>query len=97
MSRTLSRALLILPVLALAACDMPPASEPPATPDPTVQCKADDYKALIGQPKSVLTTMLLPAGTRVIGPGDAVTMDYRADRVNIELGASGRIEKISCY
>lgn len=97
MTLATTRALLILPLLVLAACDVPPPATPPATPDPSVQCKADDYKALIGQPKSVLTTMLLPAGTRVIGPGDAVTMDYRADRVNIELGASGRIEKISCY
>ena len=51
----------------------------------------------MGQPASVLQTMMLRAGTRVINPGDAVTMDFRADRMNIEIGTNGRIEKIACY
>jgi len=41
--------------------------------------------------------MTFPAGTRVINPGDAVTMDFRADRLNIEVGVNGRIDKIGCY
>ena len=89
------RTLALVPLLALAAC-VQPAAAPPAQPD-TDLCKASALQGLVGQPKSVLTTMLLPAGTRVIGPGDAVTMDFRPDRMNVEIGADGRIAKIGCY
>jgi len=41
--------------------------------------------------------MTLPAGTRVIGPLDPVTMDYRANRLNFEIGQDGKIAKIACY
>lgn len=89
------RAFVLLPLLALAAC-VQPADAPPAEPDPDA-CKASGMQGLVGQPKSVLATMLLPAGSRVIGPGDAVTMDFRPDRLNVEIGADGRIAKVACY
>ena len=40
-----------------------------------------------------------PSGARtvrVIRPGDAVTMDYRQDRLNIELDADGKIVRFNC-
>ena len=33
---------------------------------------------------------------RSIRPGDAVTMDYREDRLNIHLDAQGRIVRLAC-
>ncbi len=33
---------------------------------------------------------------RWIRPGDAVTMDYRTDRLNIHLDAQDRVEHFSC-
>lgn len=36
------------------------------------------------------------ATIRVFGPGDAVTMDYRADRLNVELGEGRNIVRIFC-
>lgn len=33
---------------------------------------------------------------RTIRPGDAVTMDYRPDRLNNELGEDGRIKRLRC-
>jgi hypothetical protein len=33
---------------------------------------------------------------RVIRPGDAVTMDFRADRLNVEIGDTGRIRLLRC-
>lgn len=33
---------------------------------------------------------------RTINPGDAVTMDYRPDRLNIEIGNDGRIKQLRC-
>lgn len=89
--------LLALPLLAMAACaPVPPPEAPPAEPDPDA-CKASTYQGLVGQSQTVLASMMLPAGTRVIGPGDAVTMDFRHDRLNLEIGESGRIERIACY
>lgn len=87
------RALALLPLLALAAC-VEPAPVPEPEPD---LCNAAAMQGLVGQPASVLQTMMLRAGTRVINPGDPVTMDFRPDRMNVEIGANGRIEKIACY
>ena len=80
----------------LAACEPVPAPAP--APDlPPDDCRASAFQGLIGQPVSVLTQMTFPLGTRQIGPDDAVTSDFRPDRLNIEYGRSGRIEKVSCY
>lgn len=90
--------LLLAPVLAmtLAACE--PLPDDSVTPEPsTDECKASSYQGLVGQPREVLNQMNFPIGTRQIGPNDAVTADFRPDRLNIEYGDSGRIEKVSCY
>lgn len=84
-----------LPLLALAAC-VEPVDTPSVEPD-TDACKASAMQGLVGQPKSVLATMMLPAGSRVINPNDAITMDFRTDRLNVEVGTDGRIAKIACY
>jgi len=62
----------------------------------TTACKPDSYTDLIGQDGSVLTDMELPPKTRIIRPGMMVTMDYFEGRFNFYLGASGKIERISC-
>ena len=91
----MKRLLLALPFLALAGCVEPVPPVTPEEPDADL-CKASALQGLVGQPRTVLGTMLLPAGTRVIGPGDAVTMDYRTDRLNIETDAAGRVTKVRC-
>lgn len=81
---------------ALAACvPATPEAPPPQTPPDT--CKSAQFQRLIGQSRGVLTAMTLPAGTRIIGPRDAVTMDLRPDRLNFETDADDRIAKIGCY
>ncbi|HRO14639.1 MAG TPA: I78 family peptidase inhibitor [Paracoccus sp. (in: a-proteobacteria)] len=90
----MKRILIALPLLALAACVEPAAPLP--EPD-TDACKASSYQGLVGQPGAVLKSMMLPAGSRVIEPGQPVTMDYRVDRLNIEIGTDGRIAKVACY
>ena len=79
----------------LAACEpVPPAVVPD---EPSDQCGASGYQGLVGQPRDLLASMTFPIGTRLIGPDDAVTADFRPERLNIEYGRSGRIEKVSCY
>lgn len=91
----MKRLIIALP-LVLAACVQP---MPPAQPDITVpdDCKASTYQGLVGQSRSILTTMMLPAGARVIGYGDPVTADFSPERLNVEIDQGGRISKISCY
>lgn len=91
----MTRLMLTVPLLVLAGCVAPP---PPAATEPDLDaCKASSYQGLVGQPRSVLRTMLLPAGSRVIGPGDAITMDFNVERLNVEIGTDDRISKIACY
>lgn len=91
----MTRLMLTVPLLVLAGCVAP---MPPADPQPDLDaCKASAYQGLVGQPRTVLRTMMLPAGSRVIGPGDAVTMDYNVERLNVEIGVDERISKVACY
>lgn len=87
---------LILSATLLAACEPLPA--PPAEPLPAVDtCGAEGYQGLVGQPRAALAAMTFPIGTRLIGPDDMVTADFRPERLNIEYGRGGRIDKVSCY
>ncbi|KGJ06833.1 Peptidase inhibitor I78 family protein [Paracoccus halophilus] len=87
---------LILLLSALAACAQPEAQEP-AAPSESDACGASRFQGLVGQPGAVLGDMTLPEGTRVVGPADPVTMDYRPSRLNMETGKDGRITRIACY
>ena len=71
------------------------------TPSPNVACKADAAQLLVGTPfttrRGERAQRLATARTlRVIRPGQAVTMDYREDRLNVELDAGNRITAIRC-
>ncbi len=64
-------------------------------------CHADPVQWAIGQEATSETMGRVwresHAGLiRPISPGQAVTMDYRADRVNVELDAGNRIVRIHC-
>jgi hypothetical protein len=84
----------------LAACTLEPPPGPPSGPLPPEPapdaCGAADLQGLVGQPAAVLAAMTFPAPTRVIRPGMAVTMDYRADRLNIEVNAAELIARVTC-
>lgn len=71
----------------------------PATPAPAA-CDAAAVQALIGKSAaSVQAEAKRRAGAalvRTYETGSPVTMDYRADRLNIETGANGAIVKLSC-
>lgn len=81
------RAVVLLWLVLLTACV--------AEPRPT-SCGAEGLQGLVGRDKSVLSAMTLPAGTRVIEPWTAVTEDYSAERLNIDVDARGRITGLWC-
>lgn len=76
---------------------VPQSGSPPAEPLPVEDaCGAAGLQGLVGQSEEALATLSLAAPARVIRPGMAVTMDYRAERLNIELDSQGRIIRIFC-
>ncbi len=59
-------------------------------------CGADELQDLVGQPATRLETMRFGTEVRVIHPGMAVTMDYSAGRLNIDVDAAGSIVRVYC-
>lgn len=64
-------------------------------------CKAEAASGLVGQAATAelgAEALRLTGGRTIrwIQPGQAVTMDYRADRLNINLDAQNRVEGFNC-
>lgn len=87
---------MILAAALLAAC-VPTVEdvEMPTVP-PENACGAAELAGLVGQNRKVLEAMKFSGPVRVIEPGMAVTMDYIAHRLNIELDRRGTITRLSC-
>ena len=84
-------------MLLLAACMPVLPSDPMPYPEPDSNaCGAAELQGLVGQRASVLDTMRFSQPTRIIRPGEAVTMDYSPNRLNIEINESDRIARVSC-
>lgn len=89
--------------LALMACQpvpVTPTSPPtPNAPADSLICQAGNYQNLVGQHKDIFARMIFPRSLtfRIIGPGDAVTLDYREDRVNFLYNERGIITEVKCY
>ena len=76
-------------------------SEAPAQ-DAAAQCGADTLDDFINAlPTSdILGKIKERIGDRtirVVGPHDAITRDFRVDRLNVETGEDGRIKQFRCY
>lgn len=87
-------------VVGLAACATPPApSVPPAA--GTFQCVAEPGAWAVGKPIGDELVAKVQSDThsravRVIRPGQAVTMDFRGDRVNLMLDGQDKVERVTC-
>ncbi|SOD99815.1 I78 family peptidase inhibitor [Caenispirillum bisanense] len=98
--------------LALAACaEAPrqetatpePAAAAEGTPDDLSSCGASALAGSVGDflvagtagPGEVNVDDL-PQPNRIIGPGMAMTMDYRRDRLTVEVDGRGRILSLRC-
>lgn len=90
---------LLSPLLLLAACASQPATPPVA--EAPAACNADAAQRYVGQPASEANVEAVRAATgstlvRSLKPGQAATMDYRSERVNVLQDAAGNIERITC-
>lgn len=89
------------PAAAPAAQPAEPATAPPAAEEPAMTCQADKGQWAIGQIADDALVAKVKADTtsdrvRVIRPGMAVTMDYREDRVNLDVDADNRVTGVRC-
>ncbi len=92
------RILLVAPALIamLVACQ-PVANPVPDEPAPGDDaCGASAYQDLVGQDARLLAAMTFPAPMRVIRPGEAVTMDFAPNRLNVEVDEQERISRVYC-
>lgn len=91
--------ILAIAALTLAACSSGIIADPGTSYGPRGRgdgCDAARYQTLVGQPRTTLQGMSLPAPVRLIGPDTAVTMDYDPGRLNIRYDEQGIIVEVSC-
>lgn len=77
--------------LALAACQEVAVAE-----KPTESCGAEEMSHLMGLQRAQLESIAFSQPHRILGPDDAVTMDFRGERVNFGLDDSGTVVRIYC-
>ena len=98
---------LSLPPLALVLLSgcIVPIPLPPGTPgameivlDEGDSCGARGLQQFVGQDRSVAegTTIQGPSDVRFIGPGDLVTEEFVATRVNVRSDAAGQVVAVDC-
>ena len=93
---TRSLAAIALFTLAAACAPTEPAPEPVAPVDEQDACNAKALVHLIGKPLSDPGVPPASRSVRHIRPGDAVTEDFRIERLNIYVTGTDIIEKINC-
>lgn len=59
-------------------------------------CSREEYQLYVGQDADVLQTLVIEREFRVIAPGDIVTQEYNASRLNFRLGRGNRIADVDC-
>jgi hypothetical protein len=98
----MKNSLVIAVILLLAACDVavgPNAPTPIGTglPDAAEDtCNSNQYASLIGEDATALERILLLGQVRVIRPNQAITMDFRPERINFNVSSNNRITSIFC-
>ena len=88
---------LLAAALMLTACTPPPESTPP----PSRECNAAAAQGLIGRQGGPALTQEAQrlsgaAAVRFLRPGQMVTMEFRADRLNIRVDTQGKVLAITC-
>lgn len=81
--------------------DVPVAVKPVPAPAPQPECSAAGARFAVGQTLSpqlevAARTRANAAVSRVLKPGQAVTMEFNAARLNLEVDARGRVTAVRC-
>ena len=97
------RNFMLLPLLgvSLAACAAKPMRTGGPLPPQLQACNADVVQDTVGKPATPerIEDIRVRSGSkvaRVVRPGQAVTMDFRGDRVDIHVDAQDLIVSVSC-
>tara|TARA_R100000789_G_scaffold7097_3_gene11432 strand:- start:4123 stop:4446 length:324 start_codon:yes stop_codon:yes gene_type:complete len=94
MKRHINRLQYFFYILALSAC------EPAGTPAPggggADECGASRYQGYVGRDGAVIVASDLPVSVRILHPGDIITMEFKANRLNFLVDDSGRIDRVYC-
>ncbi len=88
----------VIGLVALSACtleDVSPVVVDPPQSDITA-CGAPDLQYLVGQDVAAIAAMTFAQPMRLIRPGMAVTMDFSAERLNIQLDDAEKIVAVTC-
>ena len=94
--------LLLAPLLlALGACAAAPAAEAPAASAPARSCDAAKAQFAVAHDAGLAiqdqARERSGAGVvRTVRPGQVITMEFRADRLTLELDASGKVTRVRC-
>lgn len=97
MSRSTLAAFLVLPAaLMLGACQGGGSDSPVASQPDRDACGARAYSDRIGKDHERYDFKALDRPVRIVGPDMAMTMDYRAERLNVDIDDKGRITRIWC-
>lgn len=59
-------------------------------------CGASGFQTLVGTSVGTLDPSTLPEPRRIIFPGQSVTMDLQAERLNVEIGGDDLVARVYC-
>ena len=88
------RSFVVIAPMIVAGC-LQTAPELPRVPESDA-CQGAQYAYLLDQDQTALERVLIMRQIRIIRPGDAVTMDFRPERLNFEIDTAGKIARIYC-
>lgn len=83
-------------ILALACMGMVGCQSEMSDPPMVQNCPAPGLSHLMGEDVSAYEQLRYQGPARVVRPNQAVTMDYRADRLTVTLNDRDRIIALSC-
>jgi hypothetical protein len=63
---------------------------------PPDTCQMSAYQGLIGRDGASIDQTALPSGARVICHECPVTLEFRAERLNVQLGPDGKVASLRC-
>lgn len=76
----------------------PLAQNDAATPMPTMETPACNYDEWVGMRRAQVEPLVNATGrpARILPPGSVMTMDYRAERINVELDDADIVVRVFC-